>query len=327
MEKVVVLHNLVPADAPEDEKDNLVEAEAVSQALSELGYEPIKLPFGLNLEQTTGKLKEHSPPFVFNLVESVDGQLRLSHLAPSLLDHLKIRYTGNSTEATLNTCGKLGSKKMLRLAGLPTAPWMTLEEVLTGKTTFEPLYIIKSVWEHASVGLDEDSVIFDKEKLRPEVEKRRNMAGGLFVEAYIPGREFNISVFAERYKPKVLPIAEMIFHNYPKDKPNVIGYTAKWKENSFEYQHTQRTFDIPRSNQDLVAQLSSLSLHCWELFELNGYARVDFRVDERGQPWILEVNTNPGIAPDAGFTAAAKQYGLDYKQMVERITHNLVIPK
>ncbi|MEK6937450.1 MAG: D-alanine--D-alanine ligase [Nanoarchaeota archaeon] len=325
MEKVVVLHNLVPADAPEDEKDNLVEAEAVSQALSELGYDPIKLPFEPNVRRMAPLLT--GVKFVFNLVESVEGKVQSSALAPSLLDHLKIPYTGNSRQATDVTCGKLDSKRILQKEGLPTAPWMTLEEVLTGEPIFAPPYIIKSIWEHASVGLDEDSVVFERERLRPEVEKRKNMAGGLFVEAYIPGREFNISVFAKDDVPEVLPPAEMIFHNYPEGKPRVIGYTAKWKEDSPEYKNTQRTFEIPKADEALVRKLSDLSLSCWKVFELNGYARVDFRVDEQGQPWILEVNTNPGIAPDAGFTAAAKQYGLDYKGMVERITQSLVIPK
>src|SRR5690606_23295451 len=105
---------------------------------------------------------------------------------------------------------------------------------------------------------------------------------------------------------------ETLFVGYPQDRPKIVDYEAKWAEDSFAYNNTPRRFDFGAEDTALVAELADLTLRAWRLFGLAGYARVDFRVDGDGRPWILEVNTNPCIAPDAGFFAAARQGGLTY---------------
>ena len=99
----------------------------------------------------------------------------------------------------------------------------------------------------------------------------------------------------------------------------MVGYRAKWDEGSYEYHHTPRRFDFPAADVPLLDGLRDLARRCWPLFGLAGYARVDFRVDAAGRPWILEINTNPCIAPDAGFTAALAQAGIGYAEAVGRI--------
>ena len=86
---VVILHNQVTTDSPKDELDVLVQAEEVSKSLSELGYRPVTVPFSLDLEKNIRAIKKIDPLFVFNLVESVEGNGQLIHLAPALLDHLE----------------------------------------------------------------------------------------------------------------------------------------------------------------------------------------------------------------------------------------------
>ncbi len=105
----------------------------------------------------------------------------------------------------------------------------------------------------------------------------------------------------------------------PEDKPRIVGRRAKWDEGSFEYQQTPRRFEFPASDRLLLETLTDLSKACWELFELRGFARVDFRVDGLGQPWILEVNVNPCLSPDAGFAAALHQAGLPFPEAVRII--------
>jgi D-alanine-D-alanine ligase len=117
----------------------------------------------------------------------------------------------------------------------------------------------------------------------------------------------------------VLPPAETLFVGYPPDRPRIVDYEAKWAEGSFAYHNTPRRFAFGPEDRALVDELAALALRAWTLFGLAGYARVDFRVDAAGRPWILEVNTNPCIAPDAGFFAAAAEAGLSYQAMVARI--------
>ncbi len=314
-----MLHQSVPPDAGQDELDVLEEAATVSEALAELGHESIDAAFSLNLEATSAQLRALCPDFVFNLVESVEGSGRLVYLAPALLDFLKIRYSGCPTEAIFVTGNKLLTKRMLQGAGIPTAPWLTPDSLDQQASQAGP-WIIKSVWEHASIGLNEGSVIADRSALPDRLRRARaSAAGDSFAELYIHGREFNVSVLGGPRGPEVLPVAEMVFIGFPEGKPRIVDYRAKWDEGSFEYKNTVRSFDFGPKDAALVEQLRDLSKSCWTLFQLRGYARVDFRVDEAGKPWVLEVNTNPCISKGAGFLAAAGKAGLSQAEVVARV--------
>ena len=145
-----------------------------------------------------------------------------------------------------------------------------------------------------------------------------------FAELYIDGREFNLSLLAGNTGPEVLPPAEILFHDYPPDMAKVVDYRSKWVEDSFEYLHTPRSFDFSKKDEPLIQRLKDMAIHCWNIFGLRGYARVDFRVDENSQPWILEVNTNPCLSPDGGFSAAVEQAGLTFNQAIERIVQDAI---
>src|SRR5262249_28596630 len=144
----------------------------------------------------------------------------------------------------------------------------------------------------------------------------RNRVGvECFAEEYIAGREFNLSLLTSQHGdgiPQILPPAEIDFSSFPTDRPRVVDYAAKWDERSFAFQNTPRRFDFQDADQPLLDILKTLAIECWKLFDLRGYARVDFRVDREGRPWILEVNTNPCLSPDAGFAAALAQANISF---------------
>jgi D-alanine-D-alanine ligase len=98
-----------------------------------------------------------------------------------------------------------------------------------------------------------------------------------------------------------------------------VGYTAKWNESSLEAIRTVRHFGVESDEPLLASKLRRACVRSWELFELTGYARVDFRVTPEGDPLVLEINVNPGIAPDAGFAAAAARAGMSYDEIISRI--------
>lgn len=330
--RVAILHSQIPEQgAAKDDLDIMVQVEAIAAALSRLGCETALVPFSLDLERVAARLQAMQPALVFNLVEMVNGYGQLIHLAPSLLDSLRLPYTGSGTEALFLTSNKLLAKKILKASGIPTPPWIRRRGEQKGE---EPKmwaesgpWIIKSVWEHASAGLDESSVIDPAalddpfHHLCQRMERYSEGFGrDCFAEKYIDGREFNLSLLAdESSEPWVLPVAEIRFDHYPDGRWKIVDYRAKWDEESFEYQHTNRRFDFPDKDRPLLERLSELAKRCWQLFELSGYARVDFRVDQEGNPWVLEVNANPCLSPDSGFVAAAKQAGLSFDQLIQRI--------
>jgi D-alanine-D-alanine ligase len=126
--------------------------------------------------------------------------------------------------------------------------------------------------------------------------------------------------------PQVLPPAEIVFHNTDKwrDRPRIVNYDCKWNEESFEYQNTERVLDFGKDDVPLLERLADIARQCWMTFELRGYARVDFRVDAEGRPWVLEVNTNPCLSPDAGFAAAIDRAGISYPTAINRIVNEVL---
>lgn len=322
---IVLLHDQLSSESAADEKDVIVQMDAVGAALAELGHESTRMTCTLDLGTAAQRLKAAKPGLVFNLVESLGGDGRLIHLAPALLESARIPFTGCPSEAVFSTSNKLIAKRLLSGAYLTTPTWYSAPDLARGEP-FEPgRYILKSVWEHASRGLDEDSIVEANDSrslLKVLKEREPRLAGEGFAELYVDGREFNLSMLAGQ----VLPAAEIVFEGYAANKPKVVGYKAKWDETSYEYSHTPRRFDFPDSDLPLLRQLSSMAHECWRIFGLRGYARVDFRVDEAGTPWILEVNSNPCLSPDAGFAAAIARSGMTYSHAIRRILDDTIKP-
>jgi D-alanine-D-alanine ligase len=320
---VSILHNAVPHDASAADRDVLVQADVVRAALASLGHTWTTIACTLDLDNARQELLAARPDVIFNLVESLGGSDWLMLAATSLLDTLGIPYTGSPTESILLTTHKLLAKDRLRQAGLPTPDWAAPSRNATRPAaTLRPPYLIKTVREHASFGLDEDSVILqdDPIALPDRLHKRIDQLGcPCFAEAYVDGREFNLSVLAGPDGPQVLPPAEIDFSSFPAHKPRVVGQRAKWEEESFEFVNTVRRFDFPPADSPLLDRLTRIARDSWDVFGLHGWARVDFRVDPAGNPWILEINANPCLSPDAGFAAAVDRAGLTFAAAVARI--------
>lgn len=320
--KILILHDQLSPDARPDEVDALVQADCVAAALKELGHESSRMGVTLNLQEAADRIREQQPDCVFNLVESLAGQGRLVYMATALLDSLGVPYTGAGTEPMFITSSKTLCKQVLTASGIDTPRWHTPESLAASVGPVAGRYILKSVWEEASVGLEDDSVRDFKNaaELRAELLARRDRLGGAgFAEGFIEGREFNLSVLADGKTGSVLPPAEIQFVDFAADKPRIVGYSAKWREDSHEYNNTPRTFDFVDADCKLLAELIRTAQRCWQVLGLRGYARVDFRVDEHNRPWVLEVNANPCLSPDAGFVAAANRAGLSFVQIIERL--------
>lgn len=324
-QKIVILYSPSAPDASDDEKDSEVQMTEVREELSAWGLDVIPIACTLNLAEILQTLQTLKPALVFNLVEAIHGQGRLAYLAQALLDISRIPYTGAGTNATFLASNKLLAKDKLKAAGIPTARFFSLDALRQASGAVAGRYIIKSVWEHASIGIGQDSIV-DVTNTYELIEKmmalQPRLSGECFAEAYIDGREFNISLLAGPGAPQVMPPAEILFKDYASNQFKILDYTAKWKADSAAYFNTPRSFDFPASDSPLLDQLKSMSLDCWRLFSLRGYARVDFRVDSTGRPFVLEVNTNPCLFKDAGFIAACQQGGIQYKDVLRQIIND-----
>ena len=317
--RALILYNKIGEDPLPDELDVLNQVGVVEEALHKLGYTVKREWFDLDLARAKKVIGDYGPDIVFNLVESVDGKGRLIGLAPELLEAMKVPFTGSGAQAILITSDKVLTKQLLVLNGIPTGEWFSVDE--TGMLSPHKRYIIKPLWEDGSVGISEEGVFSgDDPALRAYIAKTDR--SDYFIEEYIHGREFNISLLGGPDGPQVLPPAEIRFVDFPEGKPHVLGYRSKWEEDSFEYIHTVRSFDFPASDRDLLEKVKGISLQCWKVFGLKGYVRVDIRVSEKGDPCVLEINANPCISPDAGFYAACKTAGLEFTGVISRIIND-----
>ena len=305
--RILLIHDAFAADGRPDASDTLLEAHGIARTLADLGYDTSVEAIGLDLTRVEALLAERKPRLVVNLVESIDGRGQLIHVVPALLESLGVPFTGCSASALGVTSDKLLAKQQLLRAGVPTP-------AVFRAGADEGPWIVKSVWEHASLGIDDSSVVRGAAGVPGVVESRRAEHGGdWFAERFVPGRELNVALIAAAEGTRALPVAEIRFEGFPVEKPAIVGYAAKWRTDSFEYRNTVRSFAVER---ELAIRAESLARDCWELFGLTGYARVDLRVDADGTPWVLEVNANPCLSPDAGFAAALATAGIEYRTAI-----------
>jgi D-alanine-D-alanine ligase len=309
---IPVLH--AATESRPDEIDTIVAAKTVAEALARLGFATEIIALAPNL-RGIDTLPARRPLLVFNLADAVGGNCRLAPMVPARLDALKLPYTGAGTSAWLDTLSKVGTKLKLAHAGLPTPDWSEDGKDLAP----EARVIVKPIWEHGSLGIDPASVVLGQDAARVILERTLRWNTEHFAEAYIEGREFAAAMMESPHGVEVLPIRETIYQGFAEGEPLITDYDAKWTPESPAYAGTPRRFGIEQEEPALAAELTRLALASWQLFGLSGYARVDFRLDETGAPFILEVNMNPCLSADAGFAASAFEVGLSYDELIGRI--------
>lgn len=309
-------------------QDVIDQIDAVEQALAALGVASVRVPADLDIRAFKQRLAGARPDVVVNLVESLGGSDRLQAVVAMLLEDWQIPFTGSGSLAMFISNHKVETKRRLAAAGLPTpdCAWLDAKGKLSSLPDEAEMagdWIVKTLESHASLFLDDASVLKNADadalaaRLRSDADRRRQP---FFAERYIDGREFNLSLLADGSgRPAVFPVAEIRFDELPPDRPRIVGYAAKWDEESPEYVATPRSFALDEAARELAPELERLAAAAWDVLGLAGYARVDFRVSNAGEPFILEANANPCLAPDAGFSAAARQGGVGYVEMVHHI--------
>lgn len=300
--RVLVLHDVVPDGAPPDQVDAIVQAELVRDVLGSDGHDVRIDAFRLD----PGPITRFRPDVVVNLVESVGGDGRLAHLAPALFETLGVPFTGSGSAALAVTTHKRLCKRTLADHGIAVpADW----------PDGGPRWIVKSLWEHASLGLDDDCIVGADAVEAARARLAPRMGGEVVAETYVDGRELNVSLLETADGVVVLPLAEIAF-DLPPGRPRIVGYAAKWSPGSPEWDGTPRTFDVHGLDH---ARIADLCRRCFDVLHLRGYVRVDLRVADGAEPVVLEVNANPCLAPDAGFAAAVAEGGISLDDAIRAI--------
>ena len=302
----------------ESSLDVLTQVKAIEAALSELKHTAVRIPFSRDLASFSRDLKDSGAEMVFNLCETVDEDACLASHPAAVLELLDIPFSGSPSKSLMLSTDKILTKRLLKATGIATPNYAVYQppEPLSAAGLSFPV-IIKPRFEDASIGISQESIAVDEAALVKKCIKLSKRFGTLLIEEYVAGREFNMSLIGFP-AAKVLPLAEIEFSQYPAGLYPILDYCAKWDQTSFEYHHTVRNF--PNNLSLMLQRKLEMTAHvCFRALMLRDYGRVDVRIDSRKNIYVLEINANPCLSPDAGFAAAAEKSGLTYTQMVERL--------
>jgi D-alanine-D-alanine ligase len=319
--RIGILSNKPVGSSRGEKIDYISEAEveeqvvAVEDSLKRLGLMYERFNVSEDFAGLVSWLKERNPDVVINLCEEALGDSHFEMDVPALLELLRFSYTG-SPPLTLGLCQDKGlTKSILESRGLPTPKYQTLRkfEDWEGQVCY-PLFV-KPLREDASLGITKESYVKNEAELRKRVEyitERYNQPA--LVEEYIRGRELNVSILGDK-DLQILPISEIVFGF--TDEPRIVDYSAKWIDESEEYKKTipvcPAELDI-----DIRRTVESVALRAYVALQCRDYARVDIRL-KNGTPYVLEVNPNPDISPQAGFARSLKAAGIPYEDFVNRL--------
>ncbi|MES2176267.1 MAG: hypothetical protein V4550_00270 [Gemmatimonadota bacterium] len=259
------------------------------------------------------KLRRASVDLVFNLCESVDGVAALEPPVISVLELLGLPYTGSSSWTTSLTLRKHIVNGALDRVGLPVPKFAVVRRGGTIPNVGFPA-ICKPAAEDASIGIEQRSVVRTTRALTERVDAMLGRWDEVIVQRYIEGREVNVGILGDA----VLPIAEIDFGNMPKGMWRIVTYRSKWEDGSDEDLGSAPRCPA-RLPASVASQIRKIAVAAWRIVGGAGYGRVDLRIDERGRPWILEVNANPDISPDAGLARMARVAGIEYGALVRKM--------
>jgi len=316
--KIAVLHT---ANALEPPVDPVIDQ--VSQALRALGHDAEPMVVDREIDALAGALRSQAPDLVFNLAESYRGKSALESNVAALLNLIDCRYTGSSPAGLLLAGDKSLTKKVLRFHDIQTPEFATLYRGAVdwaGDLTFP--VIVKPPQEDASLGITSASVVHEIKDLFARIDELQSeYQTPVLVEQFIRGREFYVGVLGNA-NPEALPVIELDFSSFPPDQPRIASWNAKWGEDGegsgAEFAGTRSIFPSNVA-EELVARMQHVAIEAFNALRLRDYARIDLRVSDAGEVYVIEVNPNCYLERESEFSRAARRHGLEYDALVARI--------
>lgn len=323
-----VLHLTHPSLVPPDSLDGLSEKRRhelktdwdVVTTLRARGHEVVSVGVEDELRPIRSAVRSFKPHVVFNLVEGFDGLPQLDAHVVSYLELLGVPYTGCNPRGLVLARGKALSKKLLHYHRIRTPAFHTFPKGRRVKRPrdMELPVIVKSLVEESSIGISQASVVDSEERLVERVGFiHENVDTDAIAEQYIDGRELYVALFGNK-RVSVMPPWELTFENLAEGAPAIATERVKHDP---AYQRRRGIFLQPARKlpDGMLAKLERTSRRIYRILELDGYARIDYRLGTDGELYFLEANPNPEIAKSEEFAAAAQEGGLEYGALLERL--------
>jgi D-alanine-D-alanine ligase len=318
----LVHDHLVP---PEDTTGiDVLEAEwkmeyDVIETLREIGHEVRVLGIHDDLSGIRTAVYEFKPQIVFNLMEAFAGVTTFDQNVVSYLELLRLPYTGCNPRGLILARDKALSKKLLAHHRIAVPEFTVVRRgrkaALSNRLTF-PL-IVKSQFFEASTGISQASVVENDDQLERRVAFIHESLGtAAIVEQFIDGRELYVGVIGNE-RLDVFPVWEMSFAGMPDNRWKIATERVKWST-QYQKKHGIMT-DAATLGSDHAERIQRMARRAYRALDLNGYARIDLRLDEAGRPFVLEANPNPNLAYGEDFAESAETRGVSYERLLDRI--------
>lgn len=314
------LHVGIACDQYEDFENSLRNpALQIQKRLEKQDYKVTRFDLN-NLQKTIFDLGQGDIDFIFNLCEKIHDTPLLEPHAAALFDILQIPYSG-SNPYTLSLCiDKIQIKKLLTFHGIPTPRWdyaYNMEDQLTTDLKY-PL-IVKPSNSDNSFGITNDSVVTNQKELRRQLsEVIETFQRPALIEEYIEGDEYDVCLLGNDEEVEVLPLIRSVFDKMPKGYWHI--YSSNLKSGKDEKAASMIRVEKPaKISKKLDNLLSEIALDVYNIVGCSDYGKVEIRVDKNGNPYVLELNPNPPLEPDAFLPMAAKLAGYSYEALIEEI--------
>jgi D-alanine-D-alanine ligase len=286
----------------------------VARALVRLGHQPIPMPVPLELDALVSGIRKAAPDVIFNLCEEWRGDGKQEARVAAVIELTGIPFTGNSSLGLALALDKALSKKLYDFHNIayPEFAVFTREkpDLVGGHLNF-PLFV-KPMRSDASLSIGDVSFVRDMDELRPRVKQLlRSTRDAVLAEEYIKGREIYAAVLFDR----VLPLLEVDFSGLGARKLHIMGRAAKFVKNSAAYKGTE--VKPARSvSAGLRRRIEHVAREACRACQVRSYARVDIRVNELDEPFVIEVNPNPYLEIRGEFARAARLAGMKYVPLI-----------
>jgi D-alanine-D-alanine ligase len=318
---VLVHAELVPP--PEATADESVEADwkmefDILSNLRVAGHEARPLGVGDDLRVIRAAVDEWHPHIAFNLLEHFHGVPTFDQNVVSVLELMRVPYTGCNPRGLMVARDKALAKKLMayhRIRVPDFAVYPSGRAVRRPKRLAFPL-IVKSLTNEASAGISQASVVDDDAKLAERVRFIHEAHGAALVEQYIEGRELYVSIIGNQ-RLHVFPVWELLFTKMPEEVWHIATDRVKWNSR-YQKKHGIKT-RAAKLPEDVTAHIQHLCKRVYRTLGLSGYARIDLRLDAAGRVYVLEANPNPQLAYGEDFAESAERAGLSYPALLERI--------
>jgi D-alanine-D-alanine ligase len=317
--KITVLTYLDSENENSKEYDQVVPQ--VARTLRRLGHRVSVLGVHGDVKRLIAGLSRRKPELVFNLMEMFGDNVFGDIPVTGLLDLLGLRYTGSGPGELYLSQDKGLTKKLLAFEDILYPRYAVFSRQAafeTGGNLRMPLFV-KPLRSDASLGIRGKSLVHDAVALMERVAAiHKELEDSALAEEYIDGREFYVGVLGNS-QPKALPPIEVDFTGFPEGVPKVMDSKAKWDERSKEYKGTKSV--IANLPDELRAKLQKVAVDAYRALRVKDYGRVDLRLTETGEIYVLEVNASCYLEKSSEFAMAAGASGLDYPRLIERIVN------